>query len=43
MSELVKENNVVYEEIEEPKIELAEFNQYGRRENDLWHSRENRA
>ena len=33
ISDLVKENNVLYDEIEDLKIELAELNQYGRREN----------
>ena len=33
ISDLVKENNVLYGEIEDLKIELTELNQYGRREN----------
>ena len=33
ISELVNENNKLYDEIEEQKIEIAELNQYGRREN----------
>ena len=33
ISELVAENNKLYDEVEEQKIELAELNQYGRREN----------
>ena len=33
ISELVSENNNLYTVIEEQKIELAELNQYGRREN----------
>ena len=33
ISELVKENNKMYTELENTKIELNELNQYGRREN----------
>ena len=33
ISELVKENNKMYNELENTKIELNELNQYGRREN----------
>ena len=33
ISDLVIENNVLHDEIEELKIEVAELNQYGRREN----------